>query len=337
MGLLDTLNKNKSKREKQLNIQKKRDICRKTGYLKKKQICKLKHNNITKKREAKEIYKSLSSGPSKPHPNTSVTNGMDFKGVMLAGKYDGSQNIDGWYMSEKLDGLRCYFDGKTFRTRNGNLFNPPPEFRENFPEGVHLDGELWIGRNRFHECHSVVRAQTADKGWYKVKYLIFDAPQHPGTFKQRLEYLKDLLQNIDDGYLTLHEHKICVNAAEVQLEMEKIRKLGGEGLILRDPDSFYEFSKRSNFMLKVKDFHDDEATIIDYENGTGKYKDLMGAVIVQNKYGIKFKVGSGFSDEQRKEKIQIGRKITYKYAELTKKAFLDFLFFEVLCRSLIHL
>ena len=100
--------------------------------------------------------------------------------------------------------------------------------------------------------------------------------------------------------------------------MDKIRKLGGEGIVLRDPESKYEF-KRSNYMLKFKDFHDAEATIIDYENGTGKYKDVMGAVIVKNEFGAKFKVGSGFSDEQRKEKIIIGRKITFRYSEIINK------------------
>jgi DNA ligase-1 len=71
-------------------------------------------------------------------------------------------------------------------------------------------------------------------------------------------------------------------------------------------------------MLKVKAFHDDEAEIIDYENGTGKYKNVMGSLIVKNNRGAVFKVGSGFSDEQRKERVIIGRKITFRYAEINK-------------------
>ena len=136
------------------------------------------------------------------------SSGLDFSGVMLANKYTGEENIDGWYLSEKLDGIRCYFDGTTMRTRNGNIIHPPYEFYEHFPLGVQLDGELWIGRNQFHECHSIVRSQDEDKGWYKVKYLVFDAPKYPGVFKERLEYLQKLLSEIDDSHIKLHEHRI---------------------------------------------------------------------------------------------------------------------------------
>ena len=270
------------------------------------------------KKDADEVYAHLCKGPSKLNPDAKLisgldgrnrhSNGSDFKGVMLANKYNGEQNIDGWYLSEKLDGIRWYYDGSSMRTRNGGLIHPPLDYYEHFPHGVHLDGELWVGRNQFHEWHSIVRSQDEDKGWYKVKYLVFDAPKHPGTFTERLEYLKNLLADYDEAHIKLLEHRIWKNVEDLTQEMKKIKNLDGEGVVLRDPNSYYEF-KRSNGMLKVKEFHDDEATIIGYENGTGKYKDVLGAVIVKGSNGAKFKVGSGFSDEQRKEKIIIGRKI----------------------------
>ena len=168
------------------------------------------------------------------------------------------------------------------------------------------------------ECHSIVRSQDIDKGWYKVKYMVFDAPKHKGTFTERLEYLEKVFEECDDPNLKLHKHRICKDVTDLQSELDKVVNMEGEGLILRDPSSLYEY-KRSAGMLKVKKLHDDEAVILDYENGTGKFQDVMGALIVKNKDGAKFKVGSGFSDEQRKEKIQIGRKITYAYAELSTK------------------
>jgi len=66
-------------------------------------------------------------------------------------------------------------------------------------------------------------------------------------------------------------------------------------MMIKDPKSKYE-RKRSGFLLKVKKFDDDEATIIGYEEGTGKYKKMMGAVRVKNKKGVEFKIGSGFND-----------------------------------------
>jgi DNA ligase-1 len=52
-------------------------------------------------------------------------------------------------------------------------------------------------------------------------------------------------------------------------ELEAVNKVKGEGLMLRDPESFYE-NRRSKSLLKVKTFYDDEATILGYTKGTGR-------------------------------------------------------------------
>jgi DNA ligase-1 len=69
---------------------------------------------------------------------------------MLAKTYD-PDTVDptGWWMSEKLDGVRCYWDGKVMYTRNGKLFYPPKFFKDILPKDVALDGELWTKRNDF--------------------------------------------------------------------------------------------------------------------------------------------------------------------------------------------
>lgn len=109
-----------------------------------------------------------------------------FKGVMLAEKYTDEENIDGWIMSEKLDGVRCIWNGKTMKTRNNNTFYPPPFFTQDFPDEI-LDGELWMKRASFEKTVSIVRKSTAHDGWKDIKYVIFDAPEIGGTFKQRIK------------------------------------------------------------------------------------------------------------------------------------------------------
>jgi len=65
--------------------------------------------------------------------------------VMLAQTYSPEVLSDpaGWLMSEKLDGVRCYWNGSTMYTRNGNPFTPPDWFKKCLPADLALDGELW--------------------------------------------------------------------------------------------------------------------------------------------------------------------------------------------------
>ena len=71
-------------------------------------------------------------------------------GLMLAKTWDeDTDNPKGWYMSEKLDGVRCFWNGTTMYTRNGNLFFPPDWFKDMLPKDLALDGELWTKRDDF--------------------------------------------------------------------------------------------------------------------------------------------------------------------------------------------
>ena len=88
-------------------------------------------------------------------------------------------------------------------------------------------------------------------------------------------------------------------------------------MMIKDPDSAYE-RKRSNFLLKVKQFEDDEATVIGYEDGTGRLEGLTGAIKVRDKNGIEFKIGSGFDDAQRAKPPKIGTVVTYKHQGVSK-------------------
>jgi len=107
---------------------------------------------------------------------------------MLAHVYDPVKHDPaGWLMSEKLDGVRCFYDGKhTLYSRQGKEFFAPKWWLAKLPP-VALDGELWTKRDDFQTLVSIVRKKVPqDEGWKNVKFMVFDAPTIKGNFKSRL-------------------------------------------------------------------------------------------------------------------------------------------------------
>lgn len=239
--------------------------------------------------------------------------------LLLAQVYDPKKHdVSDYYWSEKLDGMRAFYDHKTktFYSRSKHVFQAPDFFKKGMPD-VDLDGELWLGRNSFQKTGIIRTKVPNEKDWSFVKYMIFDVPNHPGTFEERLAFMKQL--KLPEHVIVVPNNKFKTNNImnEIFDILDEYEKMGAEGLMLRDPDSLYE-RKRSYSLLKVKSFFDDEAEVIGYEPGTGRLKGLMGSLKVVNTKGIHFKVGTGFTDEQRKNAPKIGSIITYKFTELTK-------------------
>jgi len=235
-----------------------------------------------------------------------------YSSVLLAQKWEDNIDPTGYYMSEKLDGVRCLWTGTQMYSRNKNRYFPPSFFTKDFP-GSPLDGELWIGRSTFQKCVSVVRKQNpVEHEWRLVQYLVFDAPGLNLPFNKRFEKLEEFFSRIDSPYIKLHKHAICTGPEQLMKEHERVEKLGGEGMMLRDPNSYYE-NRRSKTLLKVKKFDDDEAVVLAHEPGTGRCTGMMGAIRVRNSQGVEFSIGSGFNDAQRRRPPKIGSKVTYKY------------------------
>ena len=244
----------------------------------------------------------------------------EFIDLLLAHSWDVTQDPTGWIMSEKLDGVRCYWNGKQLVSRQGHPYASPAFFTYGFPTDTSLDGELWVGRKQFQRCVSVVRRSDAEKHdfeeWKVVKYLLFDAPSVQKPFEDRLKYIEDLAKSVDSPYLIAHKHTVCKGVDHLQSELQRINDLGGEGLMLRQPGSLYEY-KRSKTLLKVKSFKDDEAVVVAHEPGHGKNEGQLGALRVRTADGREFKVGTGFTDADRRNPPAVGTRITYKYQELT--------------------
>jgi DNA ligase-1 len=218
-------------------------------------------------------------------------------------------------MSEKLDGVRAYWDGKQFLSRQGNLYHAPAWLIEGLP-AVPLDGELWIDRKKFQRTVSIVRRQDKNDLWHEVKFLVFDAPAASGGFEERLNYLKDVLTTGVAKFAQLHSHERCKSLDALRAELARIELLGGEGLMLRQPGSKY-VAGRSTTLLKVKTFHDAEATVVGHQAGAGRHKGRMGALLVRLADGTDFAIGTGFSDRERESPPSIGATVTFRYQELS--------------------
>ncbi|ETR68094.1 MAG: DNA ligase (ATP) [Candidatus Magnetoglobus multicellularis str. Araruama] len=236
--------------------------------------------------------------------------------LMLAHTWNETMDITNWWMSEKLDGVRGYWTGKQFISRAGNPFYPPKWFTQNFPS-IPLDGELWMGRNQFSELISIIKTKNADKKWNKIRYMIFDAPEADKGFEKRLAVAKNWFTQHPNPHVEFIQQEICLNIAHLRKKLKEIESKGGEGLMLRKPDSPY-ITGRSFDLLKVKSFDDDEATVIQHFKGKGRHADRMGSMLVEMKNGIRFKIGTGFTDNERNHPPPVGSIITFKYYGLTK-------------------
>ena len=235
--------------------------------------------------------------------------------ILLAHTWDAQHDPTGWWMSEKLDGIRAYWDGEAFISRLGNRFLAPDWFIADLPADT-LDGELWVGRKQFQRTTSIVRSGAGSDEWKAVTYVVFDAPEATGGFEARLEHVERVMTRANPPHARFLEHAQCRGIDHLKAELARVEALGGEGLMLRQPGSSYAIG-RSSTLLKVKTFHDAEARVIGHAPGTGKHKGRLGALIVQLPDGVQFNVGTGFSDAERESPPALGSVITFRYQELS--------------------
>lgn len=255
-----------------------------------------------------------------------------FKLLKLS-EYKG-QNVGGWLASEKLDGVRAYWDGRNLLSRNGKILAVPEGWSAHFPPFA-LDGELYTARSEFEKIQSIVMDKTLNEAaWSEVKFYVFDVPEADGGLLERLSELeKFIAKNPQAGQnLKIIKQVKVKDNAEFEAFAKHIIAKGGEGAVVREPNVPYE-RKRSKNALKYKKFKDAECEVTAINAGAGKYAGLMGSVTCKAigneglnsgsgekaKDGVKFKVGSGFSDRDRANPPKIGSIITYKYQNLTAK------------------
>jgi DNA ligase 1 len=229
--------------------------------------------------------------------------------------YKGDENISGWVMSEKLDGIRGYWDGKKMFTRQGKEIAAPSEFTVNFPS-FELDGELWVGRGKFEETQSAVMDKTPSDRWQMVSYNIFEVPNSEGNFTERLEIARNWFASNPNPNVQIIEQLPCRDAKHLKDFLETIVSLGGEGVVVKNPLTPYH-SGRSSQVLKVKKFDDmeGEVTAVNISKKTGK----LGSLTLKLANGVVFRLGSGFNAQTAKNSPKIRDFVTFKYFGFTAK------------------
>jgi DNA ligase-1 len=235
--------------------------------------------------------------------------------LLLAHSWEHEVDLTGWWMSEKLDGVRAYWDGQRFLSRLGNPYHAPDWFLEGLP-ATPLDGELWGGRKAFQRTVSIARRQDRSREWKGLAFVVFDAPAMDAPFEERLAFARSHLEAKKPPYARPHEHVRCEGLEHLRSELARVEALGGEGLMLRKPASRYEVG-RSSTLLKVKSFRDDEARIVEHLPGEGRHKGRLGALLLELRDGTRFSVGTGFSDAERRSPPAVGSVVTFRYQELS--------------------
>lgn len=240
--------------------------------------------------------------------------------LMLAKVYQAGISLPDYWASEKLDGVRGYWDGEKLLTRSGERIAAPVWFTAGWPT-VPMDGELWAGRGQFSKAVSTVRQQNPDDAaWHAIRFMVFDLPAQGGTFTERIPVLHGLVSRIDQPWVQAVAQFKLANHQTLQSLLGKTVKLGGEGLMLHRGASLYK-GQRTDDLLKVKMHEDTEARVVAHIPGKGKHAGVMGALLVEmpgvnGKPGERFKLGSGFSDRQRQNPPAVGTLVTYRFRGL---------------------
>ena len=235
--------------------------------------------------------------------------------AMQATDYPGEAPVTQYWVSEKLDGVRGYWDGQVLWTRNGYRIQSPSWFTRGWPP-MPMEGELWIGRNQFDAVSAIVRSSELDDArWQEVNFMVFDLPGHGGPFDQRVQVMRNLSAYSIPWLQPIRQFKLA-SVEALDSRLESLVAAGGEGLMLHHGSAVYR-SGRSDHLLKYKLHSDAEARVVGYTAGRGKYAGMTGALEVESADGRRFRLGSGLSEADRAEPPPIGSWVTYRYNGLT--------------------
>ena len=214
-----------------------------------------------------------------------------------------------------MEFLRCGM-AKRF-TRAGYLIAAPAWFTKGFPS-TQLDGELWLDRGQFDAVSGAVRKdKPINTEWRDISYMLFELPNAAGTFNARAKQIQQIIDLANVSHLKAVAQFELKDGTALKFKLKQVVADGAEGLMLHNADALY-VTGRNDALLKLKPYYDADTTVIGHTPGRGKYKNRLGALILETPEGIRFKLGTGFSDAQRENPPKIGSLVTYSYHNKTK-------------------
>ena len=238
--------------------------------------------------------------------------------LMLAGAWPVGRSPSDYLVSEKLDGVRAFWDGQSLRFRSGRAIAAPSWFIAALPKTA-LDGELWLGRGRFDELSGMVRREVpVDADWHQLHYMIFDAPGGSEPFATRAQTVERMVAQAHQPWLQAVSQQRVADASALQVLLNATVQGGGEGLVLHRANALWS-PGRSDALLKLKLTPDEDARVVAHLPGKGRNQGKLGALLLEMPDGQRFALGTGFTDAQRDNPPAIGCLVTYRYRDRTPK------------------
>ena len=273
--------------------------------------------------------------------------------VALAATYDEKTkkkvdlDVDDWYLSRKLDGVRClaFFDNfgnVTFKSRSGKPFDTLGKVAHELEKlnlyNTVMDGEICIvDENGDEDFQSIIKEikrkdHTIENPLFQIFDMIsledFENKTSREKLSERLDNLHMVMERIENlAYNKVLEQDLVTSWDMFESKMNLAVQSGWEGLMLRKDEKYK--GKRSNDILKVKKFYDEEYVVVDLENSPNRVivdgveveEMMLKNVIIEHK-GHRVQVGSGFTIDERRNFFQnpdkiLGKTITVQYFEET--------------------
>ena len=228
---------------------------------------------------------------------------------MLANKWEDRHKYisEPFYVQPKIDGVRLLVSNKGGISRTGKIVPGTEHLGKGLKEGEYLDGECYDPNKTFEEITSLFKTNPKALEFHVFDY--FDTNQPDLTFDQRLERV-----TVDTKWVKTKN--------DLPLVHKQYMDAGYEGTMIREPSSVYEIGKRSNYLLKLKDFKTDEYKVIGMRECTGKDVGTPTWVCLTEN-GQEFTVRPEGTQEKRREMFKngdkyMGKMLTVKYQNLTE-------------------
>jgi DNA ligase-1 len=238
--------------------------------------------------------------------------------LLLANEMPDGASPDGYLVSEKFDGVRAVWDGRTLRFRSGRTVAAPAWFLKRLPAEQPLDGELWLARGRFEALSGIVRKnEPVDADWRQVRYMVFELPQAAGSFAARALRMQAIAARLAWPALQAVEQFEVADHQALRQRLDEVVAAGGEGLVLHRADALYA-TGRSDLLWKLKPVQDSDALVIAHIPGQGRLEGRLGALEVRLPDGRRLLIGTGLSDALRADPPAVGTTVTYTYRGTTR-------------------
>lgn len=261
-------------------------------------------------------------------------------GVMLAREFDPERHdVGGWIAQPKLDGLRMLVVEGRALSRGGRDIETVGHILEELSgfDGFVFDGEV-MGVDDFDASSGRTRRKGSGPDT-SLTYHVFDVV-HLDQWKAKgtdpLSERTLLLERL--FHLGGHRHVRVVPSTRLPLDVslsdlsdnvrDRFVAQGYEGAMLKDPDAPYAFT-RSDRLLKFKPFRDADLRVVGFQEGRGRHRGRLGALLCEDEDGVQTRVGSGFGDLERDaiwqdQELFLGRTVQVKYQNTTEKGALRF-------------